>query len=464
MYDLRDINDIPAAPATNAHTPTRKLDIDLEPTPPTPQTFEQRLERVNHDAAVAESHGFKFKETVYEAGTAVIDIGVENAKKSRADFEKLPLLSAGIRNFNTLIAEEKRHHLVTEIPGLRIETMPFALGVSAVKNTAVLTRDAAMQLADYIDVPGRVMAWLYKNGALEAQELLQRQIRTASNTKVKIRGRARANGEGREVFAILSEKYPIVDAAPTVTAEILDVLGELPGARIDIQYNRDTLTTIFDVQFHSNIAAGDYACGELFRAGVRIMTNDAGNGSLVVQAFVIRNLCLNLIILDESMVEFDRVVHAGSVESRVQRLQKAVAQARDAIGTFAKAWNNAKRDIGEPKKLDTKVRKNAKTEVETKTWVEASPEERVLGLVRGEVTAGRLPPINEDDIRGIAKAYWKDEMTATPVITYQGFSNALSRYAHEGMDRWSGAALEKAAGYYAYQTPQLNYQYVQLAG
>lgn len=433
-------------------------------TAPVADTFEQRLDRVTANAQTARTAGFTLKETVFEAGTAVNDIGVENAKKSRADFEKLPLLADGLTDFERTIAAEKRHHLVTEVSTLRLSVENgFRLGVQTVKNTAALTRGAAMQLADYIDVPGRVMSWLYSNGGVESEALLQCQVINAAGAKVKVRGRALATGEGREVFAILSEKYPIVDAAPTLSREVAAALLDTPGARVDIQYNRETLTTIFDVQFHSNIDAGNYACGELFRAGVRITTNDAGAGSAVVQAFVVRNLCLNLIILDTAAIEFDRVIHVGSVESRLARIQAALGKAQEAIGTFASAWASADRTIGTPKELDAKVRKNAKTKVETKGWIDATPEERVLGLVRGEVAKGRLL-VNEDQAQAIATAYWKDSMTATNDVTYQGWVNALSRAAHEGMDRWSGAALEQAAGYYAYNQPQLNYQYVAIAG
>lgn len=468
LLDIRDINETHLPITLDAPSRTNLTEI----AEPKPHTFEQRADRVAADAETAKAAGFKLEATLFEAGTAVNELGVENAKKSREAFEKLPLLTNGLTDFEKTIAAEKRNHLVVKPSDLKVKIRPqddtfdVHLGLKTVSNTAFLTLHSANQLADIIEMPRKVMSWLYENGGLEAEALLQRELNESEAKSVKVRGRASPNG-GREVFAIVSEKYPIVDAAPTVSQKVLSALSELPGARIDIQYNPKTLVTIFDVQFHSNIEAGNYACGELFRAGVRITCNDRGDGSVTVQAFVIRNLCLNLIVLHTATLDIDKIIHAGSVEGRVKRIEEALLKSQGVVGGFAQKWA----DAAEPVKLQTldiKIdRRKIKdeTKIKTKTWEESTEEERVAGVIRGSSSIGILPPMSEDTIQTVASAYWRDTMVGVgEPYSYQKFANAISRAAHEDFDRDLGTKLEETAGLLTWNRPQLAFQSVAVLG
>jgi hypothetical protein len=46
------------------------------------------------------------------------------------------------------------------------------------------------------------------------------------------------------------------------------------------------------------------------------------------------------------------------------------------------------------------------------------------------------------------------------MISLAGVVNSITRYAHEGMDRWSADALERAAGGLTWHQPQPVFQYV----
>jgi hypothetical protein len=406
------------------------------------QTFDQRKDRVQADRAIAEAAGFKTKDTVFAEGTAVIDIGVKNATASRKQYEALPILNEGLDKFESMIAAERRHELSVNVNELRV-TDKFELGLRSIATVFPMLDSAYYQLASAADIPARTAAWLRAHALSDkAAELFQHSLgEVDKDKKVKVRGRTAAAGTGREVFAVVGPNYPVFDAAPTISGIVRKVLGHIPGARAEITYNRDRAGAFIDIVFHSDIKSANYAAGELFKAGVRIRTEDGGAGSARVSAFVLRNLCVNLYILDESVIELDRVVHAGSVDSRVERVTKALGAASQKIDTFAARWNKANVDeIRAPREMPGSVKKG-----ETKSWADATVSERVAGLTQGYVHQKLLPPISGKVMDTIVKNYWQDQITGKDQITVAGLASAWTATGRD-MDRWSGDALERAGG------------------
>jgi hypothetical protein len=260
---------------------------------------------------------------------------------------------------------------------------------------------------------------------------------------------------GRNVFAVLSPKYMPIDLSEV--AEKLLRVDAFRDAKIDISYDWTSTQAVLDVTFHTDIDAGNASCGEYFKAGVRFKTADNGGCSLSASSYLVRNLCLNFIILDEAEIKLDRIVHKGSKQSRLDRLANAASAGSKSIEHFASKWTAASRlIIDDPRELDARVKKNE----DVKAWAECSTIERVAGLVHGYSKAGCLPPLTQHDVSGIASAYFKDEITHGASISLSGIINSITRYAHEDMDRWSGDALERAAGSLTWNQPQPVFQYV----
>jgi hypothetical protein len=69
-------------------------------------------------------------------------------------------------------------------------------------------------------------------------------------------------------------------------------------ARAEVVY--DGYRARLSVLFHSNIVPERCVAGEIFKAGVSIITADDGTGAIRIAAQVWRNLCRNLIILDRA--------------------------------------------------------------------------------------------------------------------------------------------------------------------
>lgn len=442
--------------------------VEVEPVveaAPELQTFEQREARIVEDRLAAEAAGFKVAKTVYTEGQSVIDLGIENAVKSRQAWEALPTVGRAADALMIQIASETRRDVI--IPATEV----------AMKDDGTLSHDLLEGRAPIADPAFRDLCslggygfgatYLLKNcdGALRAENV-NRQARGASpESKVCLRTRQEERGHGREVFAAVSDSYTAVDIDTIVPL----LLAAMPDdARADVTYQRAEARGVIDVLFHSSVRAEDYACGEMFKAGIRVKWDDAGHGAIKVDALIWRNLCLNLIIVDTAVVNVGKVIHIGALEKKTDQLRQAFAKANDALGHFVKAWGFAKKEIVEPKPIALKKSKVLKAENQptAKPWEACSVDERVEGLVNGMVLVGQLPTLAKADVAGIVTSYWKDEVTGTKDITRAGVVNAVSRWAHQGMDRWSGDALERAAGLMTWATNEampFQYAYVQQA-
>ena len=444
----------------------RFLEIDGVETPNTTATTvapvidlaAERLARVTEDRDAAAKSGFEIAKTHFELGTLVNETGVENLTKSRQQYDELPSVADGLSSLVGEIKSEERRDRVVPINSL-LYTNDGRLGAKAVNtaNAATMTDAGYLQLASQLDIPATAAKFIRANQPLSAGAALinQRIGNIGPDEQVMVRARNRRDGTGRNVFAVLSPRYTPIDLCD-IAEELLRVEA-FRDAKIDINYDWATTQAVLDVTFHTDIDAGNAACGEYFKAGVRFKTADNGGCSLSASSYLVRNLCLNFIILDEAEIKLDRIIHKGSKQSRLDRLANAASAGSKSIEHFASKWTAAsKLVIDEPRELDARVKKHE----DVKTWVDCDTLERVAGLVHGYSKSGHLPPLTQHDVSNIAVAYLKDEITHTEKISLAGVVNSITRYAHEGMDRWSADALERAAGSLTWHQPQPVFQYV----
>ncbi len=391
-------------------------------------------ERAEADAAKARESGFVLQDTVFAIGTPVVAVGVENAERSRLEHKALPDATVALAKLRDEVIREDRSDVAVrngdlvmsddgmlEVPGVgRCAADPGAYCHAWFQN--------GMRGANWLlDVPASLRA-VNHNTMMNAE--------TIKDTVRVYRTRTRANI--REVFAIVSERY-----TPFDIDEVADALKDTDvaaAAKADIVY--DGKRALIDLTFHSDVDASDYVCGEVFKAGVRISTSDVGLGSLRVEAYVIRNLCLNLIVLDNAKIVTANARHLGAREALVDALNRGVAEGHKAISGFLKAWGAANTEVVV-----------APTDIPF--------EQQVLGVVTA--FAERSTAVAKSDIAGIVKRYCEDEVTGS-TLTRAGVVNAITRYAHHDVsDRWSAAALERAAGGLTFEQRPLQYAYVQMA-
>lgn len=407
--------------------------------------------RVIADRATIEAIGAKTANVVYREGMRVNATGVANASKFRREYDALPETGEACASLERTIAGEDRADRLSHTSEIMIGDGSLAVA-DRHHDAGRLTPSAAKSLASYVDASDGI-AWILRQRNAGAM-----LTSTCHEHPVAIRLRERnALGAGRETYAVVSSRYAPIDA-DTVARIVRDCAPG--GTRAEVNYDRGHAAGWIDVRVHSDVPATDYRCGEAFSAGVRIPFDDVGDGSCTPSAWFLRNLCLNLIITDRATRTYGRVVHRGRSVDRILALRAKLRQAFSAdhgIGRFIAQWDAIGRMPVTPRPLAVRG-------AEITPWQDATPRQRVEGVYMGLQRAGALAPgVTLADAPKLADAYGRDVLTgefSTPTLA--GVINGITRYAHEDCaDRWTGAALEKAAGALTWRSSgELAYAYV----
>lgn len=227
---------------------------------------------------------------------------------------------------------------------------------------------------------------------------------------------------GPQIFGVVTDKYHPMDA-DRVAATIGKALANT-GMRADVTYDGYKLRV--EAIAHSDVAPQKYAAGETFKVGVTIKTDDTGRGGLHVHAIAVRNLCLNLMILDECSTPVARVTHMSSPEQIAKALARGVEKARDMVAPFLSRWSTAN-DIDEVDRLGTGMK----------------IEDAIPGFYRAlfaRKDMDRLLPIGAGKaMDGVMKAWAVEGGTSRASLV-----NGLTRWAHTRDDS-DAFALEDVA-------------------
>jgi hypothetical protein len=252
------------------------------------------------------------------------------------------------------------------------------------------------------------------DGSLRAVNV-NRQLRKTPNRTLTLRTRKGEDHDARTVYATVTPAYAPVDTDRVLQA----VEPHLAEARTEMVYDGSGVkaTALWMPDQVVDLAAGD-----IFKAGVRVETDDTGRGRIRVSAVVVRNRCLNLLIIGEGTVETVSAVHKGSPETILNRVAQGIGEARAKIGDFLQAWGHARTVKTDPERL-------------IKLWV----EHRELGNIS--------PKERDSVVEALLSAFHKE-----PGDTLADAVNAVSRAAHEtvawGMD--FRAELERHAARLVY--------------
>jgi hypothetical protein len=239
--------------------------------------------------------------------------------------------------------------------------------------------------------------------------------------------RTRESEAGRVIFAAVSEKYRTYDT-DTIARQLADVMPE--SGRGDVFYNGSRMQV--DATWHSDIKPESYVAGEFFKAGMRVRSSDTGGGSLQGSAMLWRNLCLNLIIVDQSTVGLFRMRHLGRV-NMAAKVAQGMRKGQQVIRYFTEKWNAARADdLTEAGRVFNLADTSEPVPTESLTdlmWGAFLAEQRreSIAIKRGEV--------------GDVMAAWQKE----PEANRAGFANALTRYAQD-VDPFRADDIERSAG------------------
>lgn len=415
--------------------------------------------RSTMDLMQAQANGFAPKKPYFERGTKVIDVGVDNARQARADFDEMPSAADAAMAIAERVQGEHRQDRSVETADIRMNKS----GELVVDGQRLLLEDKAIHgLAGRLGCGGGsylAKCWpelraVNVNNWARALETQEAQARQAHEGDASKRGefepsktvlRTR-NGSGpRSVFALVSPGYTSFDVdriAEALRRAVPD------GAKGVSRY--DGYRAQFQVLFHTDVAPEEFVAGEFFRAGVYVDAADDGTGSIKVRSVLWQNLCLNLICIDQAQQMVARIRHVGSVSELARRFHAAFRKALSKVEPFMRQWGFGVRE-------DALGRALAAADLGPVPIDEALP-----GLMNGIIERELVPiPLKagggrEQVVKDLVRMYQADTSAAVidprtsaprDYVSRAAVVNAFTRYAHEvNQDPWAQQGIEAGAG------------------
>lgn len=413
--------------------------------------------RSQKDVDALRAAGFAMQEPIYDRGTMVVQLGVDNARTARAEYDAMPLVGVVCDKLIKRVARENRR--MVEVQARDIGMDPSGKVLLGAAGTHALTENGFASMVERLGYNGA--AYLTKcPPALRSMNVNAQAKIIAANEEAaiadaidrrwttdkvrsleprKVAARVRDRRDGKEVFAVVSPSYPVFDGDKVAEA----FKQAMPAdARGTVRYDSESTGTRFEALFHSTVAPEHFVAGEVFRTGIRVRSNDAGDGSIVVRAVAFQNLCLNLIVIDEACREIARIRHVGSVAELAAKFSKAMRKAQNSIGPFLKQWGYACNDD-----LAGVLRADG-------VKLPESREEIMRGIFAGVVTGRkvRFPRIagkgKVATVDALLEAWRKDESSAVQRhhgVTRAAVVNAITRAAQgwlDALDPWASDNLE----------------------
>jgi hypothetical protein len=346
--------------------------------------------RIEQQEAWATAAGFALPSTLFAAGTRCVQLGDRNFIAERRRVAELPAFDEAAREIAARIRAENRSDVQAPMSALSMAddgrlTLPDGRALT-------VTRSAFGQLAIRGGF-GAGVRYLADNC-----DPARRALNVSADLANADKPAVLRTRNGGEVFAVVSPSYAAVDADRVLLA----AAPVLADARGEVTYDgSSTRATALWMPDH----VVDLACGDIFKAGVRVRTDDTGGGRIVVEAVLFRNRCLNLIIIGEAGVPTLQQVHRGDLGDIEGRIAVAVQEARDLIAPFLEAWGHARA---------VKV---------------ADPMETLRKLVYGGELAPPTKGEREHALEALTAA-WRAE----PGDSWADIANAATRAAHEDRD------------------------------
>lgn len=403
--------------------------------------------RASLDEDLARTNGFAPKAPLYEVGTRVVQMGVDNARAMQQEHDAKPWARDVAADLVRAVRAEERQDLpATRVGDLRMTSSGLIvlpgegepgkgprLPLSERSFASLMGRMPARSGIAYLnDCPPKLRAINFNHWAVEVTD------RERSETKPMEAVLRTRKVEGvRQAFAAVSPTYTPFDADKIGEALRLALPGDAKGG-LDYDGQRMRLEALW----RTNIAPDEFVAGEFFKAGVIVRADDTGAGSIRVQSVLWRNLCLNLLILDKAVGVDIRLRHVGNVEELAARFRAAFNEALGSIGSFRNAWKNAMQEEGE-----ALVARSAGT---TADDIAKLPANVVLAGLFNGILERELVPVKgrkTDVVPKLLEMHTQDEARDAYGVSRASIVNAFTRYAHKvETDPFAADLIREGAG------------------
>lgn len=425
----------PAAPAAPAAAPVVSSGFGVGDTIVDPTKAAQIAKDIREISAL----GFVPPATLFAPGTRMIQIGVDNYRHKYYEWSGRPLAEDVLRATAQKIREEDRRSLVIRLGDLRmletgeigrkngparpIEFRAWEQVYNALKAVGVFPDGTRLLAA--LDAPLRARIF---NGRIEKID---------PDKEVKIGVRRSASG-GWSIFRVVGPRFPD-EASGDVAADTAADAIEGFGFRGSVVYNPNTTDLSFDAASMADPTSLDPVVGDIFRAGIKGSTNDAGGGSFKVSPFAGRIVCVNCTVIDAYAPGVHRA-HRGDMSAAVDGIRDAAILASKVVPLFAKDWKILR---------NTRINKfpwvKAAGRIDTETRaILRDPKLTVPDIIRAMVDGGEISATMGRDalVQALLTGYGKE-----PGETVADVLNAVTRAAHESIvDGAVRDTLERRAG------------------
>jgi hypothetical protein len=319
--------------------------------------------RQDKSDALMVKHGFPVKATVVEKYSRVNDYGVERFNTEGDQLAAQPLIEHALQPAIDAIVAEQRRSVVVDVrnielnydDGLRIR-VPGEKGWLGAKGLPVTSR-ALGSLCEYNPeyfrhIKSGLMADPAEDvGAFKFEEkielfnrhqrrLLNKQFNRGAHLK-RLWAR-QINGEW-QLFVVTGKDHASDKLDGAVFARLLQEAFRGSQLRGESSYDPNTGTLKFSAWAMPDTIT-DLSAGDVFKTGISGSTNDMNGGGFKLWSNVIRNLCLNLLILQHGKAKLASFTHRADVNKVRRGLQSGIARGTEVVDDFRDLWGTL-RDV-----------------------------------------------------------------------------------------------------------------------
>ena len=282
-------------------------------------------------------HGVNLPPPVYAPGTKVIQLGLDNFKLSRSKWAELPTLEDALHAMSNRVKAEQRVDVIVNSKYLRM-TDDGLLRVPELDAVFRIEEGGFDQLiSHHTEAFPRGKSLMYRLEPDVRAFVFNRQMnRLTHGDTAKLRLRVHAELGTPMVYSVVSERYTPFNV-DSYCDEIHSAMSGM-GYRAESVYNPKTTKMSIHAQHHADRVV-DLAAGDVFKTGINFTTADNGTSGIGMTATVLRNLCLNLIILGEAKKKLLRRKHVGTPEHMSFKIMLAMDAASDMFAPFMEEWN-----------------------------------------------------------------------------------------------------------------------------
>jgi hypothetical protein len=295
--------------------------------------------------------------------------------------------------------------------------------------TGPATRHAQTQIAQHTKVP----QVYFDKMMTEAPELLATNLNHWFKTNKSSRMIRTLDGGMR---AMLSDRYRAIDNYDIAQAT-MPILINTPG--IEVMSSEITANRMY-IKAVSNRITAEVKKGDIVQAGIVISNGEIGNGSVKVEAFFYRLLCLNGMIGEASLRRYHVGRAAGELDAAIEVFRTETREADDRA-LMMKVSDVVRGALNEDR-LQSFVRGlAAAAEVDI-----APAPDKVAALI------AKTYQLSEDDGGGILRMLASGNQGAG--YTQWGLANSITALANEEKSYDKATELERIGGEIAFMPRQ----------